>query len=228
MRGGRSGSDRTAPGRIGRAVAVAVLVLAGMIAGANVAIALAVPASRAVLVEPRPAHLPGVGHLRAVDEGVWRGDAPDPADYAALAAHGVSTVVDLRAERHLDPPPDAASAAGLHRVHLPVRDGQTPTAAQVAQFLEIVRTAPGRVYLHCGAGVGRTGAMAAAYLVGVAGADPQAALLRNLAVGPPSLEQIWYAATLDRASRPGRPPVAVSAVSRVLDAPRRMWSRVRE
>jgi hypothetical protein len=79
-------------------------------------------------------------------------------------------------------------------------------------------------FLHCGAGVGRTGALAASYLVRTGQAGPAEALRRNLAVGPPSLEQIAFAATLDGESVQ-RPPAPVVAVSRVLDAPRRLWSR---
>ncbi len=51
------------------------------------------------------------------------------------------------------------------------------------------------------------------------------ALRRNLAVGPPSLEQIAFVATMDD-GLPEKPGTVVTAVSRVLDAPRRIWSRV--
>lgn len=75
-----------------------------------------------------------------------------------------------------------------------------------------------------GAGVGRTGAMAAGYLVRTGQATPSEALRRNLAVGPPSLEQVAFVADLD-GHRVDRPPAPLVAVSRVLDAPRRLWSR---
>ncbi|WP_406215152.1 hypothetical protein [Streptomyces canus] len=44
------------------------------------------------------------------------------------------------------------------------------------------------MFVHCGAGVGRTGTMAAAYLVKTG--EQSSAVRRNLAVGPPSIEQI--------------------------------------
>lgn len=76
---------------------------------------------------------------------------------------------------------------------------------------------------RCGAGVGRTRTMAAAYLVRSGEETPTRAVRRNLAVGPPSIEQIYYALCLGP-GRPGRPPFPVVAVSRPVDAPRRMLS----
>ncbi len=57
---------------------------------------------------------------------------------------------------------------------------------QANQFIEAVQSFEGVVLVHCGAGVGRTGTMAAAYLVRSGEATPNEALWRNLAVGPPS------------------------------------------
>jgi protein-tyrosine phosphatase len=100
-----------------------------------------------------------------------------------------------------------------------------PSRQQVADFLEVVGESPGLVFVHCGAGVGRTGAMAAAYLVATGQASGTEAMMRNLAVGPPSLEQLTFAASL-RADDVDKPPSVVVAASRVLDAPRRLWARV--
>ena len=77
--------------------------------------------------------------------------------------------------------------------------------------------------MHCGAGVGHTGTMAAVYLVQSGEQSPGTAVRRNLAVGPPSIEQIYYGLSLGR-GRLRQPPFPVVAVSRLLDAPRRMWS----
>jgi protein-tyrosine phosphatase len=191
---------------------------------ANLAVLGISYAARAGLEEVAPT-VDGVDNLRVVDDRILRGDAPSPEGYRNLAALGVTTIVDLRAEDDLDVPTALLAALDIEWVHLPVRDGQTPTADQVEAFIDVVATAPGRVYLHCGAGVGRTGAMAAAYLVGTGQSTAAGALRRNLAVGPPSLEQILYAATLD-AGEYDQPPTLVKAVSRFLDAPRRIWSRV--
>jgi len=172
---------------------------------------------------PAPAEV-RVNNFRVVDEHVWRGAAPSATTFRDLAAAGATTVVDLRAEDDLTVDSALLTKLGLTRFHLPIRDGQIPSQAQVDRFIEIVRNSKGPVFVHCGAGVGRTGAMVAAYLVRSGEADGVEALRRNLSVGPPSLEQLTFAATL-QGSHAGRVPAPVVVVSRVLDAPRRLWSR---
>jgi protein-tyrosine phosphatase len=182
----------------------------------------------AVVLRPDPAiaPIPGVAHTRRVDDKVIRGSAPSSAEsYVAMAGRGITTIVDLRAEHGLNPPTQLLAALGIQRISIPIRDGQTPTPAQVSQFVAIVANAPGKVFVHCGAGVGRTGAMAAAYLVGTGQEDGWEALGANLGVGPPSLEQIWYVLHLDAGTTlEHQPPLVISAISRTLDAPRRIWS----
>ncbi|WP_181387587.1 protein-tyrosine phosphatase family protein [Streptomyces sp. Act143] len=78
---------------------------------------------------------------------------------------GITTVVDLRAEDLSAAQLAEPGRAGLDVVRLPARDGQTPTPGQVRTFLDTVARASGPVFVRCGAGVGRTGTMAAAYLV---------------------------------------------------------------
>lgn len=165
----------------------------------------------------------GINHFVRVDGKVWRGSAPGADGYRELADKGVRTVVDLRAEKL--PAKDLAEPlqAGLKSVRLPIRDGQTPTPQQVDAFLRVVRQSPGPVFVHCGAGVGRTGTMTAAYLVRTGEADSHQAALRTLAVGPPSLEQVYYVLHVDK-HHDKQPPSLVSDISRVLDAPRRIAS----
>ncbi len=169
----------------------------------------------------------GIHHFQPVDarRTLWRGGAPSPDGYRALARRGFSTVVDLRAEDLTAAQLAGPRKAGLDVVRLPVRDGQTPTPRQVERFLRVVGEAPGPVFVHCGAGVGRTGAMVAAYLVRTGQESAPAAVRRNLAVGPPSVEQIYYGLSLGR-DRADQPPLPVVAVSRLVDAPRRVWSRL--
>ena len=165
-----------------------------------------------------------VDNLAAVDARVWRGAAPSSAaGYRSLAAAGVTTIVDLRAERGLSVDVAALDADGLRYVPLPIRDGQTPTSAQIDRFLQVVADSPGTVFVHCGAGVGRTGSMAAAYLVSTGQASGLDATLRNLSVGPPSMEQIAFSMRVvgERAEAAN---LGLVAVSRVLDAPRRLWT----
>jgi len=164
----------------------------------------------------------GIHNFEVVDSKLWRGGAPGAGDYRALAQAGVTTVVDLRAEPDLDIPHQLLTELGVRRVALPIRDGQTPTADQLRRFMDAVDASAGRVYLHCGAGVGRTGTLAAVYAVS-RGGDGWAAMRDNLAVGPPSLEQLAFAASLDGDGEYRRPNGAIVALSRTLDAPRRIW-----
>ncbi len=180
------------------------------------------------LSEPDPnLAVNGIRSVRAVDAKLWRGNAPSIEGYRELARRDVSTVVDLRAERDLVIPSAVLEELGIRRVHIPIRDGQTPDPAQAARFVEVVRQAEGRVFVHCGAGVGRTGVMSATYSVQTGGTTPWEALARNLAVGPPSLEQIVYAASLENDGEVEQPPTWVQSVSRLFDGPRRLWSGVR-
>ena len=168
--------------------------------------------------------LPGIHNLEVVDDGLWRGGAPSTKGYEALAAHGVDTVIDLRAEEGIPDERPVLDRVGIDLVRIPMRDGQAPTSAQVSSFLDAVAASPGRVFVNCGAGVGRTGTMAAAYLFDTGSASPSQALLRNLEVGPPSLEQLFFVGDMGDGSF-SAPPAPVTALSRFLDAPRRLLVR---
>ena len=162
----------------------------------------------------------GVHNFYAVDDKVMRGSRPGEDAYRDLAAAGVTTVVDLRAEEGLERPTALLERLGIDLVHIPMRDGQAPTDAQVDRFMAAVENSVGKVYVHCMAGVGRTGTMVAAYLVESRGVEELSALRMNMAVGPPSLEQIAFASEIER------PNPLVVGFSRFLDAPRRMWTYV--
>jgi protein-tyrosine phosphatase len=168
-----------------------------------------------------PTSLSGVQNFRVVDAKLVRGAAPTEQGYRALARHGVKTVVDLRAEPGLDDHEALLDELGIERIAIPMRDGQVPTEAQVTSFMDVTNDAVGKVFVHCGAGVGRTGTMVGSYLVGTGMASPAEALRFNLSVGPPSLEQISFVSSLE-GSIVSRPHPIVTTLSRILDGPRRI------
>lgn len=170
--------------------------------------------------------VPGIDNLRVVDQRVWRGAAPSAAGYRALAAAGTDTVVDLRAGDGSEIDDRLVVDLGMRLVRIPVPDGQIPSPAAVDVFTQAVAQARGKVFVHCGAGVGRTGAMVGAYLVSQRTITASAALRANLAVGPPSLEQVVFVAGLGQGQGTERPAPAVIALSRLLDGPRRIWHRL--
>jgi protein tyrosine phosphatase (PTP) superfamily phosphohydrolase (DUF442 family) len=202
----------------GLGAAVAFLVVG------NLAILAASLWARETTPATRPSTIAGVDNLRAVDERLWRGGAPTTEGYRNLAHAGITTVVDLRAEDGLEGDARTVEGLGMKMVRIPMRDGQVPTAEEVEAFLGATEGSEGVVFVHCGAGVGRTGAMVGAYQVNQGELSGAAALRRNLAVGPPSLEQIAFVAKMGD-GLPEKPGTLLTAVSRVLDAPRRLWSR---
>ena len=167
----------------------------------------------------------GISNFTAVDTHLWRGGAPSAEGYRNLAAAGVTTVVDLRAEDGLDADVRIVEELGMRLVRIPIRDGQAPSMDKVEEFLAATEESGGTVFVHCGAGVGRTGTMVGAYLVEQADVGRGNAVRRNLAVGPPSLEQLAFVAGLERGDI-DKPNSLLTAVSRVLDAPRRLWVRI--
>jgi protein tyrosine phosphatase (PTP) superfamily phosphohydrolase (DUF442 family) len=168
--------------------------------------------------------VPTVRHLIAVDDRVWRGAEPNADGFRELAAHGVVTVVDLRPGTPSRRDDVLVRSLGMEVVHIPVIDGRTPAASQVRSFEELVRRSRGRVFLHCGEGVGRAGTMAAAYKVTTGQTDARTAVRESLAVGVLTLEQIAFIAGLDR-DGVHRPPALAVIVSRYLDGPRQLYNK---
>lgn len=121
-----------------------------------------------------------------------------------LEQQGINACVNMRIEHD-----DAAHGLALAQyLHLPTIDDAAPSLADLekgAAFIRGVIQQDGKVYIHCGAGVGRAPTMAAAYLISE-GKTLEQALAMIRAVRPfitittPQMKQLaHFAAQIDSA-----------------------------
>ncbi|MGH9901343.1 MAG: fused DSP-PTPase phosphatase/NAD kinase-like protein [Pyrinomonadaceae bacterium] len=98
-----------------------------------------------------------------MDERFYRGAQPRAADYKALAAVGINTVIDLRHDPE-DYARQSAEAAGLRYVNIPMIEKKYPRGEHVEEFLKLAGDpSTGKFYVHCAGGRHRTGVMGAVY-----------------------------------------------------------------
>jgi protein tyrosine/serine phosphatase len=104
-----------------------------------------------------------IHNFGVVDGRIFRGEQPGKKDYAALAAIGVKTIIDLRDDA-LQSSAKYTKDAGMNYVNIRIDGHGAPTDAQAAEFLKIVNDpSSGVVYVHCAGGRHRTGSMIAVY-----------------------------------------------------------------
>lgn len=105
----------------------------------------------------------GIKNFGQMDDRFFRGARPDENDYAALAALGVQTIIDLTDNsREYEQP--AVESAGLRYVNIPMKDKRYPSIEDINQFLKVVDDpATGKFFVHCAGGRHRTGVVGAVY-----------------------------------------------------------------
>ncbi len=104
-----------------------------------------------------------IGNFGQMDDRFYRGAQPLESDYQSLKDLGVTTVIDLRN----DPTTyekGAVEALGMKYVNIPMSGWKSPQQADVDAFLALVNNPDtGKFFVHCKAGIHRTGVVGAAY-----------------------------------------------------------------
>lgn len=119
------------------------------------------------------------------------------SDLSGLARQGIRAIVTLT-EDDLDAA--AVRNLGFRHLHLPIPDFRPPSLEQMREFVEFVDACLAdnvAVVAHCGAGMGRTGTMLAAYLV-AKGASPADAVRKVRGLRPGSIETPEQEESLER------------------------------
>ncbi len=92
-------------------------------------------------------------------------DRPLREDALFLQQQEIGTLISLTEEL---PDPGIFEEMSISQAHIPVEDFTAPTLEQMIEFITVVSESAQRgqpVGVHCTAGLGRSGAMSAAYLV---------------------------------------------------------------
>ena len=109
-----------------------------------------------------------------VSETLTRGSRLDEQGLEDLAEHGFKGVVNLCKEYDDS---DKVRTAGLMPLHLGIIVNTAPTVEQMKKFLDFAADpANEQCYVHCEAGMGRTGVAVACYRMGVQRWEIEAAL----------------------------------------------------
>jgi atypical dual specificity phosphatase len=123
-----------------------------------------------------------------------------PEDLAWLRKHGIEILLSLTEER---PRRDWIEDAGLLVYHEPLEDMEPPSQDQLDRCVSAIARAIERkmgVAVHCGAGLGRTGVVLAAYFV-ARGLSAANAISRIRRLRPGSIETDEQAAAVELFAR---------------------------
>ena len=123
-----------------------------------------------------------------------------PEEFAWLRGQGIEVLLSLTEDR---PRRDWTDDAGLLVFHEPLEDMEPPTQEQLDRAVSALARAIGSnkgVAVHCGAGLGRTGVVLAAYFV-ARGATAQNAIAKVRRLRPGSVETDEQAEAIEHYAR---------------------------
>lgn len=98
-----------------------------------------------------------------MDTGYYRGAQPLPEDYKSLKEFGIKTIIDLRGDPK-DYAKSTVESLGMSYVNIPMSGYKYPKEERVNEFLRLIANPEtGPFFVHCKAGIHRTGVAGAAY-----------------------------------------------------------------
>lgn len=104
-----------------------------------------------------------IGNFGQMDDRFYRGAQPLESDYQALKDIGINTIIDLRNDP-TEYEKKTVEALGMTYVNIPMSGWKSPKQADIDQFLALIeKPDTGKFYVHCKAGIHRTGVIGAAY-----------------------------------------------------------------
>lgn len=114
---------------------------------------------------PSPTDFPNVKikNFGQMDDRFYRGAQPEPTDYQALKDLGIKTVIDLRNDP-TDYEKSDVEALGMTYINIPMSGWRSPKDEDLRKFMSIANNPEtGKFYVHCKAGIHRTGVAGAIY-----------------------------------------------------------------
>ena len=104
-----------------------------------------------------------IGNFGQMDERFFRGAQPLQSDFQALKDLGITTIIDLRNDP-TDYEKGAVEALGMKYINIPMSGWKSPQQEDIDAFLKLVdEPDTGKFFVHCKAGIHRTGVIGAAY-----------------------------------------------------------------